>query len=159
MLRFLTLGLCTRVPSYVFQHMAYAPLSRLMPANTSTAFVLWCSVFQHLAYDPLFRVARQHFNNLCVCSVVLCFQTLALFCGFVFSNTCRTPPCPVLCPLILQLLLLCGVVFSNTWRTPPCPVLPANTATTFVFALLSYVVQHLAYAPLSRVMPAITRIA
>ena len=96
-LRFLTLGVCTRVPNYVFQHMAYAtlfssfcsvvlffqhlsyaPLSRLMPANTSTAVALWCCVFQHLAYAPLSRVARQYFNNFCVCSVVLCCPTLGV---------------------------------------------------------------------------------
>jgi hypothetical protein len=63
---------------YVFQHLSYAPLSRLMPANTSTAVALWCCVFQHLAYAPLSRVARQYFNNFCVCSVVLCCPTLGV---------------------------------------------------------------------------------
>ena len=61
-----------------FQHLSYAPLSRLMPANTSTAVALWCCVFQHLAYAPLSRVARQYFNNFCVCSVVLCCPTLGV---------------------------------------------------------------------------------
>ena len=60
------------------QHLAYAPLSRHMPANTSAAFDLWCSVFQHFAYASLSHFARQYFNIFCVCFVVLCCPTLGV---------------------------------------------------------------------------------
>ena len=110
-----------------------------MPVNTSDAFVLWCSVYEHLANAPLCLVFRAPilqsllicgdlFSRLGVRPPVPCCppvlqQRLFLFCGVMFSITWRTPPCPVLCPPILQLLLFCGVLFSNTWRMPPCPVL------------------------------------